>query len=170
MSEAQVRPLSLRVPCACGASVALEVDPAVGTPASARCAACGEERALTPGRLDADGGLWACQACGHPELFTKKDLPQAVGIAVVVVAAVLAPFTHYLSLAVAALIDLGLYFVMSEVVMCYVCGAEHRRGAARPRHPRYDREIAERLAYGKRAVMGKPMRAGGTADAPEPEH
>jgi len=28
----------------------------------------------------------------------------------------------------------------------------------------------EALRYGARAVMGKPMRPGGTADAPEPEH
>jgi hypothetical protein len=35
----------------------------------------------------------------------------------------------------------------------------------RPRHPRFDREIEERLLYGKRAVMGKPMRECGTAEA-----
>jgi len=51
-----------------------------------------------------------------------------------------------------------------------VCGARHRGFSPRPRHPRFDREIDERLRYGERAVMGKPMREGGTADAPEPEH
>ena len=34
----------------------------------------------------------------------------------------------------------------------------------------FDREIDERLRYGERAVMGKPMRESGTANAPEPEH
>ena len=116
------------------------------------------------------GGLRACLACGHPELYTKKDFPPALGIGLVVVAAVLAPFTMYVSLAVAAVIDALLYWLARDVVVCYVCGAEHRGYPDDPKHPRFDREIDERLKFGKRAVMGKPMRDGGTADAPDPEH
>ena len=82
----------------------------------------------------------------------------------------LAPFTWYASLAVAAAIDWILFHTARDLVICYVCGARHRGFAPRPRHPRFDREIDERLRYGAKAVMGKPMRAGGTADAPEPEH
>jgi len=33
-----------------------------------------------------------------------------------------------------------------------------------------DRTIEERLKFGENAVMGSPMREGGTAGAPEPEH
>jgi hypothetical protein len=51
-----------------------------------------------------------------------------------------------------------------------VCLARHHRFCPQPRHPRFDREIEERLKFGERAVMGKPMREGGTAGAPEPEH
>jgi hypothetical protein len=173
MSETQakaVRPLQLRFDCECKALQVVQVDPAVGTPSSIECASCKRVIELEPGRLDADGGLWGCQKCGHIELYTKKDVPQALGLGVVVVAAVLAPFTNYISLGVAALIDFLLYQFMPEVVTCYVCETEHRGWAKAPRHPRFDREIAERLAYGKRAVMGKPMREGGTANAPEPEH
>ena len=115
-------------------------------------------------------GLEACQGCGHPELYTQKDFPRSVGIAIVVVAAVLAPFTYYISLAAAALLDAILYWTAPEVVVCYACKAEHRGFSTKPRHPHFDREIEERLLYGKKAVMGKPMREGGTADAPEPEH
>lgn len=164
------RPMRLRVPCECGGWCSIEVTPGGDGPRQVECSRCGSTVSLDPGRLDPSGGLWACQACGHPELYTKKDLPQALGIGVVVVAAVLAPATNYVSLAVAAALDFGLYLVMPEVVCCYACEAEHRGAASEPRHPRYDREIAERLAYGKRAVMGKPMREGGTANAPEPEH
>ena len=109
-------------------------------------------------------------ACAHPELYTQKDFPRALGFAIVGVAAVLAPFTHYLSLVAAALIDAVLYRFAPEVVNCYVCHAEHRGFASDPRHPRFDREIDERLRYGERAVMGKAMRPEGTANAPEPEH
>ena len=120
--------------------------------------------------LTEGGGLQACLRCRHPELYRQKDFSRPIGIAVVVVAAMLAPFTHYLSLAVAAAIDWLLVRFAPEVVVCYVCDARHRGFPEPPRHPQFDREIEERLRYGEKAVMGKPMREGGTADAPEPEH
>jgi hypothetical protein len=120
--------------------------------------------------LASTGGLVGCLRCGHLELFRQKDFPRAAGMAVVVLAAVLAPFTYYASLGVAALIDLVLYMTWPEMVVCYVCHARHRGFHGEPRHPRFDREIDERLRYGEKAVMGKPMRPGGTAGAPEPEH
>ena len=135
-------------------------------PAGARAAWAGTRLE----RLTAGGGLEGCLACSHPELHTQRDFPRRAGIAVVVVAAVLAPFTHYLSLLVAAGLDALLYRFAATMVVCYVCGARHRGVAAEPGHPRYDLGIAERLRYGPKAVMGTPMRAGGTAGAPEPEH
>jgi len=116
------------------------------------------------------GGLRGCLACGHLELYTQKDFPRGIGIGIVVLAAILAPFTYYVSLGVAALLDALLYHLAPEVVVCYVCHAEHRGFVTDPRHPRFDREIEERLLYGEKAVMGRAMREGGTADAPEPEH
>ncbi len=130
----------------------------------------GGELALHAESLTDEGGLVGCVACGHPELYTQKDFPRALGIAIVVIAAIAAPFTHYVSLAVAAAIDFLLHRFAPEVTRCYACEAEHRGFASEPRHPRFDIEIAERLKYGERAVMGKPMRSGGTAGAPEPEH
>lgn len=127
-------------------------------------------RELHRERLSAAGGLLGCLACGHPELYTARDFPRGAGIAVVVLAALLAPFTWYLSLVAAALVDLVLYHRAGAVVACYRCGTEHRGFAAEPRHPRYDLAIAERLRYGPTAVMGAPMRPGGTAGAPDPEH
>lgn len=138
--------------------------------AAAECEDCGARRELAPAETADGGGLLGCRVCGHPELYTRKDFPRAVGFGIVGVAAVLAPFTHYLSLAGAALLDAVLYWTVPEVVVCYVCGARHRGFPKDPRHPRFDREIDERLKYGRRAVMGRPMREGGTADAPEPEH
>lgn len=122
------------------------------------------ERVLEP------GGLAGCLACGHPELYTQRDFPRGLGLGIVVLAAVLAPWTNYISLAVAAVLDALLYRVAPTLVACYVCSARHRGFATEPRHPRYDLTIAERLRYGTKAVMGSPMRPGGTADAPEPEH
>jgi len=129
-----------------------------------------EHPALAARRLAPGGGLLECLSCGHGELYTRRDFPRPLGIAIVVVAAVLAPFTWYLSLVGAALLDALLYTVAPSVVVCYVCGARHRGFPTSPRHPRYDLTIAERLRFGHRAVMGSAPRPGGTADAPEPEH
>lgn len=143
----------------------LEADLAVLLPT-----AFANDQPLDRSRLTAKGGLTGCLACSHPELFTKKDFPQALGIALVVTAALLAPFTWYLSLVVVALVDALLYLFAGNVVVCYQCRAEHRGFHPEPRHPAFDREIEERLLYGEKAVMGKPMLPGGTADAPDPEH
>lgn len=139
-------------------------------PSAARCSHCGDEHVLARERITADGGLTGCVSCGHVELYTLKEFPRALGITIVVVAAVLAPFTYYISLFVAAGIDAALYALAPNMVMCYVCHGAHRGFSADPKHPRFDREIDERLKFGTRAVMGKPMRPGGTAGAPEPEH
>jgi len=152
------------------------VSPGAPPAAPLRCARLADVRQAWAGaglhleRLTAEGGLAGCLACGHPELYTQRDFPRAAGIGIVVVAAVLAPFTSYLSLAAAAALDAVLFGVAPTLVVCYVCGARHRGFAAQPKHPRYDLTIAERLRYGERAVMGSPMRAGGTAGASEPEH
>jgi predicted RNA-binding Zn-ribbon protein involved in translation (DUF1610 family) len=134
------------------------------------CPLCGARMPLRCDHVTADGGLEGCLACGHIELYTRKSFPTIVGFAIVAIAAVLAPWTHYVSLLVAALLDLALYRLLSDVIVCYVCASEHRGFAPKPAHPRFDREIAERLKFGPRAVMCKPMREAGTADAPEPEH
>lgn len=127
-------------------------------------------RELRRERLTADGGLVGCLACGHPELYTQRAFPRGLGLAIVVVAAVLAPFTWYLSLAAAAALDAVLFWTAPSVVVCYVCGSRHGGFSSEPRHPRYDLGIAERLRHGPKAVMGTPMRPAGTAGAPEPEH
>jgi hypothetical protein len=127
-------------------------------------------RPLFREHLTSEGGLTGCLACGHPELYGQRAFPRGIGLAIVIAAAALAPFTAYLSLAAAALLDALLYWTASTVLVCYACGARHRGFAPEPRHPRFDLGIAERLRYGPKAVMGKPMRPGGTAGAPEPEH
>ena len=163
--------MSPRVALRCGGCEKGAVELGAGAvPAAAACATCGARVELHPERSTREGGLLGCLACGHPELYTQKDFPRALGFAIVGAAAVLAPFTHYVSLFAAAGVDLALYRFAPDAVVCYVCGARHRGFPSAPRHPAFDREIEERLRYGERAVMGKPMRAGGTAGAPDPEH
>jgi hypothetical protein len=156
--------------CAPTSLVRVRSEDGLAWPERVPCKACGSEHALHTECLTSEGGLVGCLACGHPELYRAKEFPRAVGIAIVVVAALLAPFTFYLSLVLAAVIDAVLYIVVSDMTACYRCQATHHGFLATPKHPRFDREIEERLKYGEKAVMGKPMREGGTAGAPEPEH
>ena len=171
MSAGSAQAPRLEFACGCADRAVVEVKlSGAAPPPAAECSACGRRHDLHVEVLTESAGLRGCLACGHPELYRQKDFPRGVGLAVVVGAAVLAPFTYYLSLVAAALLDAGLYWIAPDRLGCYACGARHRRFAPEPRHPAFDREIAERLAYGERAVMGKPMRPGGTAGAPEPEH
>jgi len=100
----------------------------------APCAACGK-----PAELDAaafvEGAIASCPVCRCPMLYRQRDFNQKVGLAVVVVAAVLAPFTWYVSLGVAALIDALLYKLSGEVVVCYrtQCRAHVHRLAPNPK-------------------------------------
>lgn len=169
MTPAVVQPCDRDAPSGCAKRA--EREPAGQWPAELACAGCGTRAPLLRDGLSSAGGLTHCLACGHPELYRQKDFPKSIGIAIVVLAAIAAPFTpYYASLFAAAAIDALLYLALPERLVCYVCGARHTGFANEPRHPRFDREIDERLKYGERAVMGKPMRAGGTANAPEPEH
>ena len=166
------RRVRVSVPCGCagGGRSTAGADSAGSLPKALRCPLCGSERPVRTEGTSAEGGLLACLACGHPELYTRKRFPPIAGLSVIAAAAVLAPATHYASLLIAAVIDAVLYRALPDVVVCYACGAEHTGFAPEPRHPRFDREIAERLKYGPRAVMGRPMREGGTAGGPDPEH
>jgi transcription elongation factor Elf1 len=89
----------------------------------------------------------SCPACGNGLLYVQRDFNQKVGLAVVVVGAVLAPFTpFYASLFVAAAIDAGLYALLPDVTVCYRCQA-HMRGFARnPAHHAFDLHLAEQYS------------------------
>jgi hypothetical protein len=168
------KPARLDVPCGEGHTAVL-IAPALGINAfsdSYPCGQCGKNVPLHLERLDEHGGLHGCLGCGLIELYTRKDFPPAIGIGIVVIAAVLVPFLPkwYPSLIAAAILDFALYRFAPDVVICYACGTQHRGFNRRPKHPGFDRTIEERMKYGEKSVMGSAMRTGGTADAPEPEH
>jgi len=82
------------------------------------CSRCGTSVTLHADAI-VDGRIERCPACGNTMLYRQKDFRQAIGCLVVLVAAILAPFTYYASLGVAALIDLALYKLAGDVVICY---------------------------------------------------
>ena len=85
-----------------------------------------------------------CPACDSVLLYVQRDFNQKVGLGIVVVGAILAPFTpFYSSLIVAALVDAGLYALLPEITVCYRCQAHFRGFVRNPRHQAFDLHIAE---------------------------
>ena len=89
----------------------------------------------------------ACPACGNGLLYVQRDFNQKVGLGVVILGAVLAPFTpFYSSLFVAGAVDAGLYALLPDVTVCYRCQAHMRGFAKNPAHHAFDLHLAEQYA------------------------
>jgi hypothetical protein len=110
-----------------------------------RCRRCGQPAELAiPPTLRETRTVERCPACDSALLYVQRDFNQKVGLGVVAVGAVLAPFTpFYSSLIVAALVDAGLYALLPEITVCYRCHAHFRGFARNPRHEAYDLHVAE---------------------------
>ncbi len=97
--------------------------------------------------------LTTCPACGCRDLFIRKDFPQKIGLALVIVAAVafliLAanPTTFYIGvwiLVAAAVIDAAIYGLVGKVTVCYKCRAEFRDRPLNPAHGAFELATAEK--------------------------
>ena len=108
------------------------------------CRACGAQPTLgVPTSWAESRTVDGCPACGGALLYVQRDFNQKAGLAVVVLGAVLAPFTAYLSLVAAALIDAGLYLLLPEITICYRCHAHFRGFRRNPAHHAFDLHLAE---------------------------
>ena len=97
--------------------------------------------------------LESCPQCGCADLFIRKDFPQKLGLAIVVVAGltflVLAanPHTFYLgayALAGAVVVDALLYFIVPKMTICYKCRGAFREEPINPRHGGFELSIGEK--------------------------
>ena len=93
-----------------------------------------------------------CLCCGCDDLWRQKDFPQRLGLLFVVVGGVLStiawarhePIWAIGILMAFALVDMVLYSVMKDVLVCYRCAARHRRVEIQEDHPRFNLELNER--------------------------
>ena len=132
---------------------------AVGTVAAvelatvAVCSACRREHALYPESFD-DGTLRACGWCATEDLYLQKDFPQGLGLAIVVIGFAIStvfwylerPIVTYLVLLASALLDMVLYYRVSDVTICYRCLGQHRGPGAQVagRFRAFDLAVGER--------------------------
>ena len=101
--------------------------------------------------LDGDKPL-RCLCCGNDDLWRQKDFPQGLGLLMVASGATLStiawwyvePILALGVLLVFAAIDMVLYMLMKDVLVCYRCSARHRKAEMDEDHPRFNLELAER--------------------------
>ena len=134
--------IAFRCP-ACGGEATAGLD------GQGRCASCGANPSLAlPAPLRETRVVDVCPACEGKAFYVQRDFNQKVGLGIVVVGGLLAPFTpFYSSLIVAALVDAALYLVLPEITICYRCLAHFRGFAKNPKHEAFDLHVAEQ--YGK---------------------
>lgn len=123
------------------------------------CEHCGHVEQPAAGALDAGDEVRdpveVCIACGSERLYTQKDFNRKLGLAIVVVGAVLSPWTYGLSLVVCMGIDYGLYWFVPEITVCYGCDAIHRGFQHNPAHRAHDPLLAERFRKEAREETGR---------------
>ncbi|WP_437203511.1 hypothetical protein [Planctomicrobium sp. SH664] len=92
-----------------------------------------------------------CLRCGNPDLWRQKNFPQWLGLTFVAVGAVTSSIAwgyHRPILALAilmgfALLDMILYMVMPDVLVCYRCRTKHHQ-TEMGEHAGFNHELAER--------------------------
>jgi hypothetical protein len=107
------------------------------------CKSCGKSYSSVQELMAVNGGLQKC-LCGCRDLYIQKDFNRKVGLAIVAIGAVLAPFTKFISLLVCALIDLILYKSLPFVTICYKCGSIYRDFPSNPDHRLFNLGINDR--------------------------
>jgi len=121
------------------------------TTLSATCGRCGHETALPEAAtLVAEGRVDACCVCGCQELFSQRDFNRPLGLTLAGIGLVLGPFTHWISVGVAVVIDAALYLVVPSVVICYACSAQYRGVEESKRPGGFDIAIHDKYKFSKR--------------------
>ena len=126
---------------------------ALEQPADGLCPQCDHRFHLEA----ADKSLPTCAACGNHELYKRKDFPQGIGMAILLLACVLSTLTYlwyekwwtWFFLLGSAAVDGILYLLVGDVIVCYRCQAHHRGFTATDAHRPFDISIGERYRQEK---------------------
>ncbi len=126
-----------------------------------RCPECRKEYALVRTPALEEGRVDRCVLCGYEKFHLRKDFPRRLGLAIVLLAAVLCfapifpPGFFFMPLIIASVVDLLLYQFLPWKTVCYVCDTEYRGVAPDPAFGPYDLATAtecKRLRWPRPAV------------------
>lgn len=103
----------------------------------------------------ADHSVSQCVWCGGREFFIRKDFPQRLGMAMVIVFGVVASVFYYFenvvatfaTLASLVVIDAVIYLFVGKVTVCYKCRAEFRGVVYNPEHQPFDLATSEKYSH-----------------------
>lgn len=115
------------------------------------CPHCSQQLEIPAGAVRGER-VERCLVCPSSDLFARKDFPQRLGVALVVLGFVGSSiawanyqvFWTFAILFLTALVDLVLYVVMGESLTCYRCGAQYRGAEQIEQHGGFDLETHER--------------------------
>ena len=115
------------------------------------CPRCQSHLVVPQGVVGA-GRLSRCVVCPSADLYVRKDFPQRLGVALVVVGFVASCVAWYYYaiywtfgiLFATALADVLLYVVCGEALQCYRCGAIYRDVPALEQHAPFSLDVHER--------------------------
>lgn len=116
--------------------------------AALRCPACGAYRTIAQNSWS-ENAVEVCPLCGCQHLYRQRDFNRAFGCLLVLVGAVLVPWTFGLSLPLFGLIDLWLYRRLKDAVVCYRCDTVFRDAIPGTRQSDFDLLKHDVLKYGK---------------------
>ena len=93
-----------------------------------------------------------CMACPSTDLFVRKDFPQRLGVLIVTIGLLASCVAWaysqlYLTFAIlfaTAAVDVVLYVVVPDALMCYRCGAMYRGALRLEEHGSFNLETHER--------------------------
>ena len=169
----------MRITYACPACHATATHDRVEERESLDCPTCRAVLAVPAGALEwrrqGEGGravLRRCLVCPGGELFARKDFPQRLGVGIVVAGFAASCVTWGMRMLVptfailfaTALVDVVLYLLMPECLVCYRCGARYRGDGVCEQAEGFDLETHERHRQG--AARARALAAAGGA----PEH
>jgi hypothetical protein len=126
-----------------------------------RCPNCHAALCIPQDAFDGPA-LTRCLVCPSRDLFVRKDFPQRLGVAIVVVGFVASSvawyyysvLTTFAILFLTALVDVLLYAIVGDSLTCYRCGAQYRMAEGMERHKSFNLETHERYRQQKARLGG----------------
>jgi len=120
------------------------------------CSACGHKHAVSHVAAKCENGLVKeCLWCGGREFFVRKDFPQKVGMAMVIIFGLIASVFYYYENVIATFATLGslvvvdavIYLFVGPVTVCYKCRAEYRGVGYNADHEGFDLATSEKYSH-----------------------
>ena len=115
------------------------------------CPHCGRRLRVPDDAVD-ETRIKRCLSCPSADLYLRKDFPQRVGVALVAVGVVGSSIAWYHMhvlwtfgiLFATALVDVVLYVLVGDALMCYRCQSEYRGVDGMESHDSFDLETHEK--------------------------